>query len=204
MKKNWAESTENSHTPFVPATATASLIWDTPHLRGTFVTIDAPTLTHPYHPESILYIRVHSGCCTSYTFGKMNSIYLISVSCRVVSLLYKSSLPHPFILPSPLTFCNHWSFLLSPYPILWPPDVKSWLIWKDCDAGKDWRQEKGMAEDEMVGWHHQLNGHEFENSPGVGTGQGGLACCSSWGHKESDTTDWVLAVELNWATEQLN
>ena len=70
----------------------------------------------------------------------------------------------------------------------------SWLIGKDPDAGRDWRQEqKGMTEDEMVGWHHWLNGHEFVWSPGVGNGQGGLACCDSWGRKESDTTE-----RLNW------
>ena len=70
-------------------------------------------------------------------------------------------------------------------PILWPPDAKSWLIWKDPDAGKDWRQEeKGMTEDEMVGWHHWLSGREFGWTPGVGDGQGGLACCSSRGHEE--------------------
>ena len=62
-------------------------------------------------------------------------------------------------------------------PILWPPDVKSWLTWKDPDAGKDWGQEKGTTEDEMVGWHHRVNGHEFEQALGVGDGQGGLACC---------------------------
>ena len=79
-------------------------------------------------------------------------------------------------------------------PILWPPDVKSWLIWKDPDAGKDWgREEKGTTEDEMVGWHHWHNGHGFGWTPGVGDGQGGLECCSSWGCKESDTTKW-----LNW------
>ena len=87
--------------------------------------------------------------------------------------------------------------------ILWPPDAKSWLIWKDPVAGKDWGQEeKGTAEDEMVGWHHQLNGREFERTPGVGDGQGGLACCSSWGCKESDTTEWLNWTELNW-TKQL-
>ena len=75
-------------------------------------------------------------------------------------------------------------------PILWPPDAKSWLIWKDPDAGKDWGQEeKGTTEDEMVGWHHWLNGHEFGWTPGVGDGQGGLACWSSWGRKELDTTE---------------
>ena len=73
-------------------------------------------------------------------------------------------------------------------PILWPPDVKSWLIWKDPDAGKDWGQEKRTTEDEMDGWHHQHNGHGFGWTLGVGDGQGGLACCGSWGCKESDTT----------------
>ena len=82
-------------------------------------------------------------------------------------------------------------------PILWPPDVKSWLIWKDPDAGKDWGQEeKGTTEDEMVGWHHQHNGHGSGWTLGVGEGQGGLACWGSWSHKELDTTEW-----LNW-TEQ--
>ena len=79
-------------------------------------------------------------------------------------------------------------------PILCPPDAKGWLIRKDLDAGKDWWQEKkGTAEDEMVGWHHRLNGQEFEEAPGVGDGQGSLACCSPWGHKESDTAE-----QLNW------
>ena len=82
-------------------------------------------------------------------------------------------------------------------PVLWPPDAKSWLIWKDPDAGKDWGQkEKGMTEDEMSGWHPRLDGHEFEWTPGVGDGQGGLACCSSWDHKESDMTE-----RLNWRTD---
>ena len=79
-------------------------------------------------------------------------------------------------------------------PILWPPDVNNWLIWKDPDAGKDWRQEdKGSTEDEMVGWHHWLNGQEFEQALGDGDGQGSLACCSPWGRKESDTIE-----QLNW------
>ena len=79
-------------------------------------------------------------------------------------------------------------------PIHWPPDAKSQLTGKDPDAGKEWRQEeKGMTEDEMVGWHHQLDGHESERAPGVGDGQGGLACCSPWGRRESDMT----VTELN-------
>ena len=78
--------------------------------------------------------------------------------------------------------------------ILWPPDVKNGLIGKDTDAGKDWRQEeKGTIEDEMLGWHHWLYGHEFEQSLGVGDGQGSLVCCSSWGRKELNMTEW-----LNW------
>ena len=78
-------------------------------------------------------------------------------------------------------------------PTLWPSDVKSRLIGKNPDAGKDWGQEgKGMTEDEMVGWHHQLSGHEFKQALGIGDGQGSLACCSPWGRKVLDTT------ELNW------
>ena len=77
-------------------------------------------------------------------------------------------------------------------PILWPPDAKSQLTRKDPNAGKDWGQkEKALTEDEMVGWHHRLNGHEFEQTPGDSEGQGSLACCSPWSRKESDTTEWV-------------
>ena len=84
-------------------------------------------------------------------------------------------------------------------PIVWPPDTKSWLIWKDPDAGKDWGQEKkGPTEDEMVWWHHRLNGHGFGWTPGVGDGQGGLQCCSAWDHKESDMTEQLNWTELNW------
>ena len=84
--------------------------------------------------------------------------------------------------------------------ILGPPEAQNWLIGKDPDAGKDWRQlEKVTTEDEMVGWHHWLNGHEFEPTPGVGDGQGGLACCSPWGRKELDTAEW-----LNWTELTIN
>ena len=85
-------------------------------------------------------------------------------------------------------------------PILRPPDSKNWLIGKDPDAGKDWSlEEKGIIEDEMVGWHHRLNGHESEQALRVGDGQGSLACCSPWGCKESNTSDWT---ELNWEKMQ--
>ena len=82
-------------------------------------------------------------------------------------------------------------------PVLWPPHAKSWLTGKDSDAGRDWGQEeKGMTKDKMAGWHHRLDGRECEWTPGVGDGQGGLACCNSWGRKELDTTEL-----LNWAEQ---
>ena len=84
-------------------------------------------------------------------------------------------------------------------PILWPPDAKNWIIWKDPGAGKDWRQEKkGMTEDKMVGCRHWLEAHEFEQTLGVGDGQGSLACCSPWGHKDFDMTG-----QLNWTEQKL-
>ena len=83
--------------------------------------------------------------------------------------------------------------------VLWPPHAKSWLIGKDSDAGRDWGQEeKGTTEDKMAGWHHWLDGRESEWTPGVGDGQGGLACCDSWGRKESDMTERLNWTELNW------
>ena len=83
-------------------------------------------------------------------------------------------------------------------PVLWPPDAKNWLIGKDPGTGKDRRQEeKGMTEDEMVGWHHRLDGRESEQAPGVGDGQGSLVCCSPWGRKESDMTERLNWTELN-------
>ena len=96
-------------------------------------------------------------------------------------------------------------------PILWPPDAKNWLICKDPDAGKDWRwEEKGMTEDGMVGWHHWLDGHEFEQAPGVGDGQGSLVCCSPWGCRELDMTvllnwlsDCTITVKLFWISKHL-
>ena len=84
-------------------------------------------------------------------------------------------------------------------PILWPPHAKSWLIGKDSDAGRDWGQEeKGTTtEDEMSGWHHWFDAHEFGWTPGLGDGQGDLACFNSWGRKELDMTEWLNWTELN-------
>ena len=84
-----------------------------------------------------------------------------------------------------MDWCWSWS------SVLWPSDVKSRLIGKDPDAGKERRQEKGTTENEIIGWHHQLSGHKFEQTSGDGEGQGSLVCCSPWGHKESDTTEWL-------------
>ena len=96
----------------------------------------------------------------------------------------------------------HWVFIgrtdvEAEIPILWPPDMESWFIWKDPDAGKDRsRDEEGRTEDAMVGWHHWLSGHGFGSTPGFGDGQGGLACCSSWGCKSrTRLSNWS---ELNW------
>ena len=93
-------------------------------------------------------------------------------------------------------------------PILWPPDAKNWLIWKDPDVGKEWRQEeKGITEDEMVGWHHRLDGHAFGETPGDGDGQGGLARCRPWGCKESDTAErlnWSFNTLATWCIELTN
>ena len=85
-------------------------------------------------------------------------------------------------------------------PVLWPPHAKSWLIGKDSDGGRDWEQEeKGTTKDEMAGWHHRLDGHEFERTLGIDDGQGGPASCNSWGRKESDMTEW-----LNWAVSGIH
>ena len=99
---------------------------------------------------------------------------------------------------SSLIWIQHWIFTgrtdaEAETPILWPPDAKNWLIWKDPDAGKDCRQEKGTTEDEMVGWHHRLDGREFDQIQGVGDGLESLACCSPWVRKASDMIE-----QLNW------
>ena len=87
-------------------------------------------------------------------------------------------------------------------PVLWPPHAKSWLVGKDSDAGRDWGQEeKGTTEDKMAGWHHWLDGHESQWILGVGDGQGGLACCDSWGRGESDTTERLIWSDLIWSVQ---
>ena len=120
----------------------------------------------------------------------------------VLEKILESPLDCKEIQPVHLKGSGSWVFIgrtdvEAETPILGPPDAKSWLIWKDPAAGKDWGQEeKGTTEDEMAGWHQWLNGHGFVWTLGVGDGQGGLVCRGSWGHKESDTTEWLNWTEL--------
>ena len=130
--------------------------------------------------------------------------YLIILWTVVLEKTLESPLDYKEIQPVHSEGDQSWDFFgrndaKAETPVLWLPHVKSWLIGKDPDAGRDWGQEeKGTAEDEMAGWHHWLNGRESEWTPGVGDGQGGLVCCDSWGRKESDTTEWLNWTELNW------
>ena len=127
------------------------------------------------------------------------------------TVVLKKTLESPLDRKEIQPFCHKgnqsWIFIGSndaeaETPILSPPNGKNWLTGKDLDAGKDWRrEEKGTTEDEMVGWHHRLNGQEFEQALGVGDGQGGLACYSPWGCKESDTAErltWTEAKMCIW------
>ena len=113
----------------------------------------------------------------------------------VLEKTFETFLDYKEIQPANLKGNQPWIFIgrtdaEAETPILWPPDAKSWPIEKDPDVGKDWGQEeKGATEDEMVGWHHRLDGHEFEQALGDGEGQGSLVCCSLWHHKELDRTE---------------
>ena len=134
---------------------------------------------------------------------KLSAEELVLLNCGVGKTL-ESPLDFREIQPVHSKGYHSWVFFgrtdaKAETPVLWPPHVKSWLIGKDPDAGRDWGQEeKGTTEDEMAGWHHWLNGRESEWTPGVGDGQGGLACCSSWGRKEWATTVRLNWTELNW------
>ena len=142
-------------------------------------------------------ILCHTNNNNKYAFSKsvrvlFNNFYFTSVP-NVGHAGEKKMRAFSLVYPSSLSKGNQsWIFIWKDWseaetPILWPPDAKSWLIGKDPDAGNDWRwEEKGMTENEMVGWHHRLDGHEFEQPLGVGDGQGDLACCRPWGCKESE------------------
>ena len=149
--------------------------------------------------EQIAYLLLHKQSkMRASSIHFTSSVYIFWDFVQIAFLL---RLPLILFVTGDLTLGQSWVFIGrydvgAKTPILWPPDAKTntLVIRKDPDAGKDWGQEeKGTTEDEMVGWHHRLNGHEFGWALGVGVGQGGLACCSSCGRKESDLTE-----QLNW------
>ena len=141
--------------------------------------------------------------CESWTVKKAKSWKLMLLTCGVgedswESLGLQGDPTSPFWRRSTLDFFGR-NGAKAEMPVLWSPHAKSWLVGKDFDAGRDWGQEeKGMTEDEMAGWHHWLDGCESEWTPGVGDKQGSLACCSSWGRTESDTTELLKWIELSW------
>ena len=155
------------------------------------------TLPTKVHLVKAMVFPVDMYGCESWTIKKAEHWKLMLLNCGVEKTL-ESPLDCKEIQSVNPQENQSWIFIErtdpeAETPILWPPDAKNWLIGKESDAGKDWRQEKGMTTDEMVGWHYRLDGQEFEQAPGVGDGQGGLACCSPWGHKELDITE-----QLNW------
>ena len=141
--------------------------------------------------------------CKSWTVKKAESQRIDAFDMWCWRRLFESPLDCKEIQPVHPKGDQSWVFIgrndaKAETPVLWPPHAKSWLIRKDSDAERDWGQEeKGTTEDEMAGWHHRLDGHEFEWTLGVGDGQGGLACCNSWGRKESDTTERLNWIEQN-------
>ena len=160
------------------------------------------TLSTKVHLAKAMVFPVVMYGCESWTIKKAKHWRIDAFELwhwrRLLRVPWTPRRPSQSILKEISPGCSLEGLMLKAEPaILWPPDVESWLIWKDPDAGKDWGQEeKGSTMDDMVGWHHQHKGHGFGWTPGVGDGQGGLACCSSWGHKESDTTEWLNRSEL--------
>ena len=156
-------------------------------------------MSYPLQPPCHRWLKT-----VSISFPPFNNIYLVlSKNWCFQTVVSEKTLESPLdckeIQPVHSKGDQSWVFIgrtdaEAETPILWPPDVKSWLIGKDPDAGKDrGQEEKGTTEDEMVGWHHRLNGHGFGWTLGIGDGQGGLVCCGSQGRKESGTTE-----RLNW------
>ena len=140
--------------------------------------------------------------CESWTIKKAEHWSTAAFTTVVLEKTLESPLDGKEIKPVNPEGNQPWIFLgrtntEAEAPILWLPDAKSQLIRKDRDAGKDWRQKKGVTEDDVDRWHHQLNGCEFEQTPGDGEGQGSLACCSPWGRKESDMTEWQQQLDAS-------
>ena len=168
------------------ATHSSILAWEIPWAEEPDVALQR--VRHDWVTEHTLLTQLLLSLFLIWSFSLLNSHSIcISLSLYVYIYIY------PFL--------NYLYTYVS-----WPPYAKSWLIGKDSDAGRDWRQEeKGITEDEMAGWHHWLDGHESGWTPGVGDGQGGLTCCDSWGCKESDTTERLNWTELNclWVSDYL-
>jgi len=156
------------------------------------------TLPTKVHLVKAMVFPVVMNGCESWTVKKAERwrIYAFELWCwrRLLRVPWTARRSNQCILKEISPGCS----LEAETPILWPSHAKSWLIGKDPDAGRDWGQkEKGMTKDEMAGWHHWLDGHKFEWTPGVGDGQGGLVCCDSWGRNELVTTEWLKWTELN-------
>ena len=169
------------------------------HLDSVLKRRDITLLTKVHLVKAMVFPVVMYGC-ESWTIKKAEhrSIDACEPWCwrRLLRVPWTARRSNQFILKeiSPEYSLEGLMLKLNEAPLLWPPDAKNWLIRKDPDAGKDWWwEEKGTTENEMVGWLHQLDGHEFEQAPGVGDRKGSLMCCSPWGHKELDRTE-----QLNW------
>ena len=147
--------------------------------------------------------RVIRGCITFWKDCDKRCVFSDMISCQICEHISRMTLNSKFAWRGQ-NIAEPWDFFgrndaEAEAPVLWPPHAKSWLIGKDSDAGRDWGQEeKGTTQDEMAGWHHWLDGCESEWTSGDGDGQGGLACCDSWGRKESDTTEQLNWTELSW------
>ena len=171
------------------------------NLDSTFKNRDITLPTKVHLAKAMVFPVVMYGCesCTAESWAPKNWCFWTVVLEKTL----ESPLDCKEIQPVHPKGDQSWVFIgrtdvEAETPILWSLKAKSWLIWKDPEAGKDWGQEqKGMRKDEMVGWHHWLNGHGFGWTRGVGDGQGGLACWGSWGRKELDTTEWLNCSELS-------
>jgi len=169
---------------------TNALLWSRQLCLPSLICL-AHQCSNPIYPEMWDPLAVMYGC-ESWTVKKTEywriDAFKLWYSRRLLRVPWTARRSNQSILKvvNPCTFIGR---IDTEAPILWPPYAKSWLIGKDLDAGKDWGQKKRAAEDEMVGWHHRLSGHEFEQTLGDSEGQGSLVCCSPWGCKELDMTE---------------